>query len=275
MKKVVATIIEGLLLVLLLLVLPWSLYLKSALDAMEAMPTVVHDRLNMTEEKEERGIALFQKDIHNISHAPFYIDGVFIMNSSSSAYLDLHVERQGLTNFEVILNGNVMGRVVSESGRVRLMLDKEYIKKGENELSITLNDKINFVVSYPSFDEYPLTVFNDSKIISDDITGVSFRTFTFSEKEEEIDCDLYDYNKDECLIAEAIQDKNLEICNSVSNRIACQIQVAKAINKPEICFQIESINTRTACYLELAISYRDNDYCKLAMRRDGCWEYRV
>ena len=94
------------------------------------------------------------------------------------------------------------------------------------------------------------------------------------QKTEEINCEQEEYNKDQCLIAKAIKERDPKICDNMSsehNRIACQIQMATETNYPEVCAQIENINIRTNCYLELAIQYKNNEYCERAMRDYYCW----
>ncbi|HLC72883.1 MAG TPA: hypothetical protein VJH37_04860 [Candidatus Nanoarchaeia archaeon] len=225
-------------------------------------------------EKEKHGKFLFEKNIENIEQAPFYIDGIFIMKNLDEVSLKLHIGRDGLTNFEPVINDKKLQRTISDDEYVLIILNKEYIKKGENILNITLKDSLDFDVSYPSFGEYPLTIFNDTKIISDKISSIKFTSLQYNQKTEEINCEQEEYNKDQCLIAKAIKERDPKICDNMSsehNRIACQIQMATATNYPEVCAQIENINIRTNCYLELAIQYKNNEYCERAMRDYYCW----
>jgi hypothetical protein len=266
------------LLIIFIVVLPWFVYHQTTQQTTINNPsTPIIEESNRTEvviENEKQEKFLFEKNIENIDQAPFYIDGVFIMKNLDEVSLKLHIGRSGLTNFEPVVNGKKIQRTISDDEYVLITLNKEYIKKGENTLNITLKDSLNYDVSYPSFGEYPLTIFNDTKIISNKISSIKFVSLQYNQKTEEINCEQEEYNKDQCIIAKAIKERDSKICDDMSsehNRIACQIQMTTATNYPEVCAQIESINVRTNCYLKLAIQYKNNEYCQRAMRDDYCW----
>lgn len=270
-----ALLVEGALLFLLIFFLPWALYPSIYFNE---MPTIVIDNLTESiEEKNEtipgKSILFFEENFSEIDESPFYIDGLFWMNESAETQLFFHVKRDGVTNFEIILNQKKIDGIITLDEKVYVTLQKKYVRKGQNVLNITLQDEINFDVYYSSFEQSPLTIFSDTSIISDQLLSARFFSLTSTERSLPINCDA-SVNLDNCFIAKAIHEKDISICDSESsdhNRFACRLQVAKALDIPEICSEISSINARTSCYIELAIALQNNEYCQLAMRNNNCW----
>lgn len=86
-------------------------------------------------------------------------------------------------------------------------------------------------------------------------------------------CDKF-LNDGDCLIKYSVKNDDDKICegmDSEHNKIACWIQMATANNKPATCYKIRGLNTQAGCFLQLAVKYQNNDYCRLAVREDNCW----
>jgi hypothetical protein len=149
-------------------------------DIYDSLPKEIIKSPIETLEVEGKRIPLFTKSINKITSSPFKINGTFYLNKSSNVSLNFHIERLGrLNNFEFKINNATVESVVDGSNLVIIKLNKEHTLKGFNKIEIIIKD--NGDATYPTFGEYPLTVHNDTEIVS---SSLEYAQFSIIPREE-------------------------------------------------------------------------------------------
>jgi hypothetical protein len=124
----------------------------------------VEEKLNLS------GEALIYETIPNLRFSPFIIDVLVLTGVNEDIYINLHVNRSNLTTqFKVLVNDHTISTYSNES-EVEIKIDKEYLLPIRNEMKILVGGH----EENPPFVDYPLTLYGDSKILSENYLGSEF-----------------------------------------------------------------------------------------------------
>lgn len=159
-------------LILVGIILPTVLIITLIIISMLSKPIVEVDSVEKIEGKE---INIIDTSIYGIIESPFIIEGNIAMDKVADIYFDFHIKRfESLTDFEVYLNGDFITEAIDDTDNIKFKIDKIDVKEGSNQIKIIIKDSSRGGGEYPSFIDYPLTVYSDSKIISEEISSAEF-----------------------------------------------------------------------------------------------------
>lgn len=124
---------------------------------------------------EPKSIPLLEHTMRDITQMPFIIEGNINMRDFEDIYLSFHIKRfNALTMFDVYINDNYAVKKISDKDYVFIKLEKLDIQKGDNYIKIEIKNQRGGL-HYPSFEKYPLTIYDDSKITSEKLISAEFQ----------------------------------------------------------------------------------------------------